>query len=410
MRICKSPARCLLMLCLCSLFLITLSTPLPADDAAIGLSPQQIADIREKVAPVLRDRPVTDIPEEDQKFLFMAEVLFPDSYELFFRHGEFLALEKNDFTQAVPRLKKALELKPKDLKSLELLATCYNALKEAAEEVSAWESLREILEDFDSSEADDLRERVMMQLGRMADENAMIMRAGKRFMVYTPADSLFSYTAEELTDERLEEIYRQITGDLECIPAFRTSIIILTPQQFEDVKPTSWAGGFASSDKSMVLSADSFPRSEPTDILPCKPLILHEYTHNIVFVAANGRCPTWLNEGLAVYSETKDRDFTEFTPSADLPEKIMTLEQLEKEFADIRTLGKEHADRVRRAYKLAGLYARFLIQSFTLAAPRQILAGLKSDIPLPQLMTDVTTLSVPQFEQKFRNWVNEMNN
>ncbi|MEW6709308.1 MAG: hypothetical protein AB1403_05730 [Candidatus Riflebacteria bacterium] len=387
-----------------------LATALQADEAATGLSPQQINDIENKVKPVLKGRPVNDLPEEDRNFLFMAEVLFPDSYELFYRHGEYLTQEKADYTQAVPRLKKALELKPKDIKSLELLATCYSALKEEAEEVSAWESLREIIEDFDENEVKDLRERVMMQLERMASENAMIMRTGKRFIVYTPADSEYSYAADELTDERLEEVFQQVTGDLECIPAFKTSIVVLTPTQFEQVKPTSWAGGFASCDKSMVLTAESFPRSNPEDIMPAKPIVLHEYTHNIVFVIAEGRCPTWLNEGLAVYSETKDRDFSEFTPSVPPPEKVMTIQQLEQEFADIRKLGKEAGDRVREAYQLAGLYARFLIQSFTLAAPRQILHGLKGKQPIDGLLTSVTKMTVPQFETRFRNWVAEMNN
>lgn len=410
MKFCRFFSAALLVLLLVLPF-FSGSTPVAlADEAAIGLSPEQIEEIREKVSPVLRGRPVKDLPDEDQRFLFMAEVLFPESFELFYGHGEFLAVEKQDYTQAIPRLKKALELKPKDLKSLELLATCYYALKEEAEEASAWDSLREILEDFDADEAKDLRERVMMQLGRMAHENAMIMRSGKRFIVYTPANSTYSYTAEELTDERLEEIYRQVTGDLECIPAFRTSIVVLTPKQFEEVKPTDWAGAFASSDKSMVLDAQSFPKSEPTDILPAKPILLHEYTHNIVFVAAQGRCPIWFNEGLAVYAETKDRDFTEFTPAAQSPGELMGIEELEKEFIDIRSLGKEDIARVRRAYRLAGLYTRFLIQSFTLAAPRQILAGLKSRIPFEQLLEDVSKMNVAQFEQRFSNWVAEMNN
>lgn len=311
-----------------SILFIILSATAQAEEAAIGLSPEQLKNIEEKVAPVLDGAQVIEIPEEDRRFLFLAEQIYPESYELFFRHGEYLALEKEEYTQAIPRLKRALEIEPKDVGSLELLATCYYALKEESEEVSCWESLREILEDYDESQAKDLRERVMMQLQRMANENAMIMRSGKRFMVYTPADSSYSYVADELTDARLEEVYRQITGDLNCIPPYRTSIIVLSPDKFDEVKPTSWAGGFAQCEKSMVLNAESFPRSKPDTILPAKSIVLHEFTHNIVFVAGGGRCPTWLNEGLAVYSENKEKDFTEFVPQIPTPDKIMNLEQL----------------------------------------------------------------------------------
>jgi tetratricopeptide (TPR) repeat protein len=381
-----------------------------ADEAATGLSSEKREEVTKKVEPVLKGEPVTELDPEDRALLFLAEILFPDSYNLFFRHGEYLANEKADYTQAIPRLKKALDLKPKDLKTLELLATCHYALKEAADELSCWETLREILEDHDSAEADGLRKRVMLHLERMAHENSMLMRSGKRFLVYTPAAGSYNYVADELTDKRLEEAYRQVTGDLNCIPAFRTSIIVLPPEDFEEIQPTSWAGGFAKSDKSMVLNAESFPKSSPESILPAIGIVLHEYTHNIVFLAAKGRCPTWLNEGLAVYSQNKNRDFTEFTPGGFLPHEIMTLEELEEEFREIATLGKEQIARVHKAYELAGLYARFLIQSFTLAAPRQILSGLKGGIPFPELLMSISEMTVPQFEKRFKNWVNEMGN
>jgi tetratricopeptide (TPR) repeat protein len=384
--------------------------PIFAEEAAIGLIPEQIKEIKKKVEPVLKGCPVTDIPEEDRKLLFMAELLYPESYDLFYRHGEFLATEKADYTNAIPRLRKALDLKPKDINSLEMLATCYCALQKEADEVSCWESLREILEEDDSSDTAQIRERVMLQLERMARENEMIMRGGKRYVVYSPASGNYTYVESELSDTRLEEVYKQITNDLACIPRFKTSIIVLPPEKFAEIKPTSWAGGFARNDSSMVLSADSFPQSEPESILPAKPLVLHEYTHNIVFLAGGGRCPIWLNEGLAVYSEKKEMDFNEFVPTIPPPEKIMSLEQLEKEFIEIRSLGKESSERVHEAYQLAGLYARFIIQSYTLAAPRQILNGLKIKKPFEKLLEEVTGMNVIQFETRFRNWVAELKN
>jgi hypothetical protein len=236
------------------------------------------------------------------------------------------------------------------------------------------------------------------------------MRGGKRYVVYSPASGNYTYVESELSDTRLEEVYKQITNDLACIPRFKTSIIVLPPEKFAEIKPTSWAGGFARNDSSMVLSADSFPQSEPESILPAKPLVLHEYTHNIVFLAGGGRCPIWLNEGLAVYSEKKEMDFNEFVPTIPPPEKIMSLEQLEKEFIEIRSLGKESSERVHEAYQLAGLYARFIIQSYTLAAPRQILNGLKIKKPFEKLLEEVTGMNVIQFETRFRNWVAELKN
>lgn len=385
-----------------------LACPAFADEATLGLSPEQRASIENKVNPVLKGKPVTDIPEEDRSVLFLAEGLFPDSYDLFFRHGEYLATEKRDFTQAIPRLKKALEIKPKDLPSLEALAMCHTELKNEAEEVSCWETLRELIEDDDTEETRELRERVTLNLGRMAEENEMMMRQGRRFIIYTPISSNYIHVDRELTDERLEEIYLQITGDLECIPAFRTSIIVLDPVKFDAIKPASWAGGFASGGKSMTLKTESFPISEENTRLPSRAIVLHEFSHNIVFIAGAGRCPTWLNEGLAVFAEHKDDSFTEFKPTIPSPDQIMTLAQLEREFVDIRNLAG--GPRVHQAYNLAGLYARFIIQNFTMTAPRLILNTLKANQSFDQALFEVCKLSVPQFETRFRNWINELTN
>lgn len=233
------------------IFIFSPGLMLWADEAALGLSPEQLDEIKTKLAPVLAGKPVTEIPAEDRPLLFLAEGIYPESYELFFRHGEYLAVEKRSFTEAVPRLKKALDLKPKDLAALELLASCHTELKQAAEEVSCWETLRELIEEDESEETRDLRERVILNLGRMAQENEMVMRQGRRFIIYTPASGDYVHVPDELSDERLEEIYLQVTGDLECIPAFRTSIIVLDPIKFDAVKPASWAGGFAQGSKSM---------------------------------------------------------------------------------------------------------------------------------------------------------------
>ncbi|GAB1352520.1 hypothetical protein MASR1M12_12510 [Erysipelotrichia bacterium] len=180
----------------------------------MGLSPEQIKEITSKVEPVLKGKPVSDIPEEDRAQLFLAEGLFPGSYDLFFRHAEYLALEKRSYTEAVPRLKKALELKPKDLAALELLANCYTELKETSEEVSCWETIRHLIEDDDSEATRELRERVTLNLGRMAAENEMVMRQGRRFIIYTPVSSDHFHVDKELTDERLEEILRRLLAIL----------------------------------------------------------------------------------------------------------------------------------------------------------------------------------------------------
>ena len=379
-----------------------------AETDLVGFSEDRIKEIKESVEPVLKGQPVTDLPEADRQLLFLAEMLFADSYELFLSHGEYLADVKHDYTQAIPRLKRAYELKPEELTILEKLAECHQALKQAADEVSCWETLRELLDEDESAEKHDLRKRVMVNLERMARENAMMMRAGRRFIIYTPVDNSYAYATNELTDERLEEVYLQVTGDLSCVPAFRTSILALDPVKFKEVSPASWAGGFAQGGKSMTVPAESFPRSEPGTRLPARKLVLHEFTHNIVHILGKGTCPTWLNEGLAVFSEKKDDGFTEFKPYAPAPADIMTIAELDQEFIDIRALDNGSLERVFKAYQLAGLYARFIIQNSTMAAPRQIINCLKAGMTIDEALKTAIDLDTNEFESGFKAWVAEL--
>ena len=385
---------------------------LAAETDLAGYTEERIKEIEEAIEPVLKGKPVTDLPEEDRQLLFLAELIFADSFELFLRHGEYLADVKRDYTQAIPRLKRAYELKPDELTILEKLAECHQALKQEASELSCWETLRELLENDEDPDPKKhaLRKRVMVQLERMARENSMMMRAGRRYIIYTPVDNSYAYVTNELTDDRLEEIYLQVTGDMACIPAFRTSILVLDPIKFKEVCPASWAGGFATGGKSMTVPAESFPRSEPETRLPARKLLLHEFTHNIIFIMGKGRCPTWLNEGLAVFAEKKDDGFTEFKPYAPAPSDIMTTDELDQEFAEIKTLCPAPMERIYKAYHLAGLYARFLVQNSTMAAPRQIINCLKSGMDMDESMKTAIDLDKNQFEKDFKEWAAELAN
>ena len=359
---------------------------------------------------VLDGKPVTELPEEDRRFLFLAEPLFPGNYNLFFRHGEYLGKEKKDFNEAIPRLKKALEIQPKSREVFDVLAFCHEQLKQTADELRCWESLREIVELSTDSADLGYQEKVFKSLGKLANENGKDIVRRNRFIVYVPHKSEYDFVLDELSDSRLEEIYAQVTGDLDCIPDSRTSILVLTPDEFADVKPTSWAGAFAEGKKSMTLPVTLFSKTKPDKPLPCRRVIVHEYTHNIVHISAGGKCPKWLNEGMAEYEESKNDSFIEYIPISSRKsmnfDPLLTPEELEKKFQDIKS--QEGGPEVQKAYFQAKLFARFLVEKFTLAGVRQILNGIKGNMTTEAVLKEVTQLSLPAFQAQFKKWLREL--
>jgi len=363
--------------------------------------------VKEKVRPVLEGKPVEEIPEKDRHFLFLAEKLYPDQFNLFYRHGEYLAKTLKDYSQAIPRLKKAIELDSQHRDTWEILAFCHEQLKQVDEEIRCWESMRDFVENASAPADPAFKEKVFESLKRMAEENGEVMYQGKRFIIYIPQDPQWEYIIKELTDERLDEVFVQVTEDMQCIPAARTSILILDPEEFKKVTPVSWAGGFAAGSKSMTVPADKFKSSTPETVLPAKPLLIHEFTHNIVFILSGGKCPTWLNEGLATFEERKNDSYTEFIPLlakySITNDSIPSIAEMEKKFAELKTAAM--SPEVGKAYFMFYLYTRFLIEKATLSGPCHILNALRGGVDKEQALKDITGLSVPEFERSFRNWV-----
>ena len=103
--------------------------------------------------------------------------------------------------------------------------------------------------------------------------------------------------AREILD-LLEEAYSRIGDALGYYPSQRTQTLAYIPEVFRSVNalPT-WAGG--SYDGKIRLPITSRPRSAEH----LRGAIFHEYTHHVVHSLTNGKCPLWLNEGLAQYFE-----------------------------------------------------------------------------------------------------------
>lgn len=90
----------------------------------------------------------------------------------------------------------------------------------------------------------------------------------------------------------------EITGELSISLDNKIKAVLYTDQEFYDITGfPPWIGG-AYDGKIHLPLANANPESEIF-----KKVVKHELTHAILHQATNGRCPTWLHEGLAQYFE-----------------------------------------------------------------------------------------------------------
>ncbi|HVB99328.1 MAG TPA: hypothetical protein VNJ12_08380 [Candidatus Dormibacteraeota bacterium] len=109
----------------------------------------------------------------------------------------------------------------------------------------------------------------------------------------------------DATPELAEDILNALEGDFETLqaalqftPAQPIAVILYTDQTFRDVtRAPSWSG--AINDGRIRIPVQGLTSVTPTLARELR----HELTHSFVRQMTDGRCPTWLNEGLAQYFE-----------------------------------------------------------------------------------------------------------
>jgi len=92
----------------------------------------------------------------------------------------------------------------------------------------------------------------------------------------------------------LEEAYNTVGSYFNYYPEVPTPVIIYSQNQFKEASGSPvWVAALYDGKIRLPLN----DVAQNADNL--KQLILHEYTHAVIFHVARGRCPVWLNEGFA---------------------------------------------------------------------------------------------------------------
>jgi hypothetical protein len=131
-------------------------------------------------------------------------------------------------------------------------------------------------------------------------------------------------------------------------------------------------------------------------------VLKHELAHSFINQASNGRCPQWLNEGIAQYVEGRQlvsrgaRLAELYRNGAQLP-----LNTLEKSF-----LGFSRDEAVL-AYDESLAATAFIRDKYDNTALRRILEHLGQGGSVDDALLDVLHLEYPQFEEDFSRYLVE---
>jgi hypothetical protein len=200
------------------------------------------------------------------------------------------AYERRDLAGAVEALRQAIVLNPELVDAYVLLGQAEYNRQRLKEAKAAWEKAVAL---------DPSRTEIAAQLSQVTEE--------------LPVESAFERLSQSYFDLRYEEhlerpvgfdirdalitARRQVGSDFAYWPTYKLVVLIYSPEQFRQLREETpeWMGGQFDGKIRVPLPSEQFDQAMVRNIL------FHEYTHALVHDLAKGRCPVWLNEGLAEY-------------------------------------------------------------------------------------------------------------
>lgn len=132
-------------------------------------------------------------------------------------------------------------------------------------------------------------------------EQTMSSEAGSNFAI-----SFDGRAQPELGDEVLdvlEEAYNEIGRELDFYPQVQVPVLLYTQRDFSELTGSpDWSGGLY--DGKIRIPVGGVTGMNPR----LKAVLYHEYVHVVVRYLTAGRCPVWLNEGLAEMAGRRHHD------------------------------------------------------------------------------------------------------
>ncbi len=295
---------------------------------------------------------------------------------LFNHAGE--AFNKKDDATLILCLDASYELWSR-IETLDFLGEYYYRKPELKQALFYWEKAHSI-----DPDNEDIKKKVeKAKKDMLIRENMKIVKSGS-FDVRLHDE--FEIDTEKL-QEILGGIYKQVGEDLGFFPSLEIPIVLYREQDFRDIfKKTGITRAFYDGNIRMTLPVGV---NDPA----FKGVLAHEYTHAVISMITEGKCPAWIHEGIAVYEQSRydpvtTLDFKQYLEE----EENVSLKGLDEGFSQ-----EEDYTRIL-SYEGAYTAVSFILDKWGWNGMRDLLESLKSGKHYVNAMDEVFYMSQPRFE------------
>jgi len=216
----------------------------------------------------------------------------PDEVNLLQWHAISLATQ-GKYPDATYELERATTLRPDSAELLRMLGTARYDADRTADAIASWKRAMEI-------SPDPATERLLHKAEReLQVEERSSRKESRHFTLHYQGKE----TGPELQQEiltSLETGYQDLSSQLGYEPSENIIVILYTQKEFMDItEAPSWAG--ALNDGKLRIPLGGITAMDPE----LERNLKHELTHSFLNYLGRGRCPVWLNEGLAQLMEPR---------------------------------------------------------------------------------------------------------
>jgi tetratricopeptide (TPR) repeat protein len=215
----------------------------------------------------------------------------PDNLGLLLESA-YLHLRRSEYSAAADLLDHARRIDPDSADAAKLSGWAYYGLNRAADAVTQWKRAMELKPDEETQHALEKAERDAREEAEYHEGETSHFR-----LKYNGG------AAPELAEavlKTLESEFDEISASLNYVPPEPIGVILYTNQTFMDItRAPSWSG--ALNDGRIRVPVEGLTVMTPE----LSRVLKHELTHSFVGQKTGGRCPVWLQEGIAQYMEGK---------------------------------------------------------------------------------------------------------
>jgi len=227
----------------------------------------------------------------------------PDNLGLLLE-AAYLHLRLSEYSAALDLLDRARRIDSNSVDAAKLSGWAYYGLNRVADAVAEWKRALELKPDAEVEHALEKAERDAQEEASYREGETLHFR-----LLYNGS------AAPDLARDvlrTLESEFDEISATLNYVPPEPIGVVLYTNQAFMDItRAPSWVG--ALNDGRIRVPVEGL--TTVTDELA--RVLKHELTHSFVGQKTGGRCPVWLQEGIAQYMEGKrSRSAAAFLSSA----------------------------------------------------------------------------------------------